>query len=193
MTSSPESLYRQIKQCDLCDVPLGAKPIFQAHPAARIVIAGQAPGRKTHEKGIPFDDASGERLRQWLGLTRVAFYNAESVAIVPMSFCFPGAGKGGDLPPRPECATAWRTQVMQTLSGVELTVIIGRYAIDWHLPQYNGVPVTQVVSEWRQHLPATIVLPHPSPRNNRWLKQNPWFESKVIPLLQQRVAEITGP
>ncbi len=192
MASFPENLYRQIKQCDLCDVPLGPKPIFQAHPAARIVIAGQAPGRKTHEKGIPFDDASGERLRQWLGINKVAFYNAESIAIVPMSFCFPGVGKAGDLPPRPECATAWRTQIMQTLGQVELTVIIGRYAIDWHLPQYKGVAVTQVVSEWRQHLPTSIVLPHPSPRNNRWLKKNPWFESKVIPLLQQRVVEITG-
>ncbi len=187
----PEKLYRQISQCNLCDVPLGPKPIFQAHPDARILIAGQAPGSKTHEKGIPFDDASGERLRQWLGLTRESFYNAQLVAIVPMAFCFPGTGKSGDLPPMPECASTWRSQLMHTLGQIELTIIIGRYAIDWHLPQYKGANVTQVVSQWRQHQPAKFVLPHPSPRNNRWLKQNSWFESDVIPALKQRVAEIT--
>ena len=185
-----EALCNQIRQCTLCDVPLGPKPILQAHSGARLLIAGQAPGSKTHEKGIPFDDASGDRLRQWLGLSREQFYCPEKVAIVPMGFCFPGSGGSGDLPPRPECANTWRNDLLQTLNNIELTVIIGRYAIDWHLPQHTGSTVTSVVKEWRQQLPSTIVLPHPSPRNNRWLKQNPWFEEQVIPALKRRTLEV---
>ena len=188
--TTTEALCNQIRQCTLCDVPLGPKPILQAHSHARLLIAGQAPGSKTHDKGIPFDDASGDRLRPWLGLSREQFYCSEKVAIVPMGFCFPGSGGSGDLPPRPECANTWRNDLLQTLNNIELTVIIGRYAIDWHLPQHTGSTVTSVVKEWRQQLPSTIVLPHPSPRNNRWLKQNPWFEEQVIPALKRRTLEV---
>jgi uracil-DNA glycosylase len=188
--SAANKLFRQIESCTLCDVPLGPKPIFQAHPAARLLIAGQAPGSKTHERGVPFDDASGDRLRQWLGVTREQFYNEEIVAVVPMGFCYPGTGTSGDLPPRPECADTWRERVLQALPNIELTVIIGRYAIDWHLPEYKASSVTQVAKDWRQQLPAIIALPHPSPRNNRWLKQNPWFETDVIPVLRQHVARL---
>ena len=188
--SAAHKLFRQIENCTLCDVPLGPRPIFQAHPAARLLIAGQAPGSKTHERGIPFDDASGDRLRRWLGVSRSLFYDRKIVAVVPMGFCYPGTGTSGDLPPRAECAYTWRKHVLQALPNIELTVIIGRYAIDWHLPQHKGNTVTQVAMDWRQQLPDTITLPHPSPRNNRWLKQNPWFESDVIPVLQERVASL---
>lgn len=188
--SASQKLFREIENCALCDVPLGPKPIFQADPAARLLIAGQAPGAKTHKRGIPFDDASGDRLRRWLGISRGVFYDRKNVAIVPMGFCYPGSGTSGDLPPRAECAQTWRRHVLQALPNIELTVIIGRYAIDWHLPQYKGTAVTQVVMDWQQQLPATITLPHPSPRNNRWLKQNPWYEADVIPALQERVARL---
>ena len=191
MTQQLAQLSDQIKQCTACtDLPLGPRPIFQVGKSAKILIAGQAPGRITHQKGMPFDDPSGERLRVWLGVYRDQFYDPNQLAIVPMGFCFPGTGKGGDLPPRPECAPLWRAQLLALLPSVELTVIIGRYAIDWHLPQYAKATVTQAVGDWSEVWPHRLVMPHPSPRNNRWLKQNPWFERDVIPRLQQRVRSL---
>ena len=185
------TLLEDVRACRLCDgLPLGPRPILQAAPTARILIAGQAPGRITHAKGIPFDDPSGERLRHWLGVGRDVFYDAQKLAIVPMGFCFPGTGQGGDIPPRAECAPAWRNRILQGLPGLELTVIIGRYAIDWHLPQHKRSSVTAAVASWRDGWPRQIILPHPSPRNTRWLKKNPWFEAEVVPALQARVAEL---
>ncbi|MGC4027317.1 MAG: uracil-DNA glycosylase family protein [Steroidobacteraceae bacterium] len=191
MTSSLKNTIRQIRRCRLCEphLPLGARPVMQAGPQARILIAAQAPGRKVHESGRPFTDASGERLRAWLEVSEEEFYDEQCIAIVPMGFCYPGRGNGGDLPPRPECAPAWRARVLAGLPNVQLTLVIGRYAMAWHLPGARG-GVTDVVRRWRDFWPAVVPLPHPSPRNNLWLRRNPWFESELIPQLQRRVSAI---
>lgn len=184
------ALLADIHACTLCqDLPLGPRPILQFSPTSKVVIVGQAPGRITHNKGIPFDDPSGDRLRAWLNICRDAFYDANKVAIVPMGFCFPGTGKGGDLPPRPECAPAWRERILERLDPTALTIIIGRYAIDWHAPDYAKLSVTEAVKKSAAMWPNQIILPHPSPRNNRWLKQNPWFDQDIIPKLQTEVEE----
>ena len=192
MTQTPNrNLIARIKACTICEgLPLGPRPIMQFSASSKVLIVGHAPGRITHHKGIPFDDPSGDRLRDWLGISRDTFYDASKVAIVPMGFCFPGTGKNGDLPPRTECAAAWRDQVLKSLVSVELTVVIGRYAIDWHLPRYSKHSVTEAVQSWRDLWPKRIILAHPSPRNNRWLKSNPWFLERLIPQLQERVGAI---
>jgi uracil-DNA glycosylase len=191
VSANADNLASNIQACTLCEgLPLGPRPIVQFSANAKLLIVGQAPGRITHAKGIPFDDPSGDRLRAWLGVNRDAFYDKQKIAIVPMGFCFPGTTKGGDLPPRSECAPAWRDQVLKTLNSVELTLIIGRYAIDWHLPKFGKSTVTEAVQSWKEVWPGQLILPHPSPRNNRWLKQNPWFELDVIPALQTRVGKM---
>lgn len=184
-------LHDNIKKCQLCHdkLPHGVKPILQIDPRAKILVAGQAPGRKAHDSGIPFDDLSGQRLRQWLGLSAQQFYDPEIVAILPMGFCFPGTGKSGDLAPLPICAQTWRAQILQQLPNIELTVILGKYAQDYHLGK-SSMTVTQRVQAWPSTWPQKIALPHPSGRNNIWLKRNEWFEQDVIPMLQQRVAEV---
>lgn len=171
-------------------LPLGARPVVQFDPAARILIAGQAPGLKVHETGKPFNDASGKRLRQWLGLSEDDFYDASKVAILPMGFCYPGKGKSGDLPPRKECAPAWRAQLLAALPNIELTIVLGKYAQAYHLPESKSVPLTELVKSWREYWPTILPLPHPSPRNNIWLTKNPWFEEDVLPALAPRVKEI---
>ena len=187
------TLLTEIRACTLCagQLPLGPRPTLQANAAARILIAGQAPGRKVHATGIPFNDASGDRLRNWLGMSREQFYDSAQVAIVPMGFCYPGTGKSGDLPPRPECAAAWRAALLAQLTNIELTLVIGQYALAYHLPG-AGKSVTQAVQGWRQHWPDTVPLPHPSPRNNLWLRRNPWFDEELLPALRKRVAEVLG-
>jgi len=162
--------------------------VLQCSPSARILIAGQAPGRRVHDSGIPFDDASGDRLRAWMSIDRERFYDANRIAILPMGFCYPGSSGSGDLPPRPECAATWRAALLAHLLRVELTLVIGRYAQDYHLGEAGGV--TARVSAWRDGLPGVIPLPHPSPRNNRWLKRNPWFESELLPELRARISKI---
>ena len=184
-------LISKIRQCQLCQdkLPLPAKPILQFSKHSRILIAGQAPGQKTHHKGIPFDDASGERLRAWLGVNRNQFYDDNLFAVVPMGFCYPGTGKSGDLPPTPLCAATWRKQIMAQMPAIELTVILGKYAIEWHLQ--SKATITKLSQNWQTSLLANhLVLPHPSPRNNLWLKRNPWFEHEVIPVLKNKVAAI---
>ena len=183
------ALLREVRACKQCSasLPLGPRPVLQCHTSARILIVGQAPGRKVHESGIPFQDASGERLRSWLGITSELFYDERRVAILPMGFCFPGTGVSGDLPPRPECAPAWRNELLKHLRAVQLTLVIGQFAQDYHLPN-AGSSVTEVVQSWRMNLPSVIPLPHPSPRNNRWLARNPWFEAELLPVLRKRVA-----
>jgi len=185
------TLLPQVRACQLCapHLPLGPRPVLQAHRDARILIAGQAPGRRVHATGIPFDDPSGDRLRQWLGVDRAAFYDPKLFAILPMGFCYPGTGANGDLPPRPECAPAWRGPLLAALPRVELTLVIGQYAQAYHLDGATTT-VTDAVKEWRRYWPSQLPLPHPSPRNQRWLKSNPWFATEVVPLLQRRVRRI---
>ncbi|TVP91203.1 MAG: uracil-DNA glycosylase family protein [Pseudomonadaceae bacterium] len=181
-------LLKDVRNCTLCaeQLPLGPRPVVQASSPARILIAGQAPGRKVHAAGIPFADASGERLRTWLGIDRDTFYDASRIAILPMGFCYPGTGKSGDLPPRPECADTWRQRLLNELPDVQLTLAIGQYAQAWHLPDAPR-QVTATVQQWQTWWPHTLPLPHPSPRNNLWLRRNPWFEDEIIPVLQERV------
>ncbi len=185
------SLKKQVKNCTLCaqHLPLGPRPIIQMDTASRILIAGQAPGIKVHESGVPFNDASGQRLREWLGVDKETFYDPKQFAILPMGFCYPGKGKSGDLPPRPECKEKWRTSLLAALPNIQLTLVIGQYAIAYHLPG-EGKNLTQVVANWEKYWPNTLPLPHPSPRNNIWLKRNPWFQSTLVPKLQQRVAQV---
>ncbi len=185
-------LIEQVSKCVICEphLPLGARPVIQFNPNARILIAGQAPGIKVHETGVPFNDASGNRLREWLGLTRDEFYDANNIAILPMGFCYPGRGKSGDLPPRKECAPAWREQLLAALPNIELTIVLGKYAQAYHLPETKKMPLTELVKSWREYWPNYLVLPHPSPRNNIWLKKNPWFKQDVLPELNKHVAAI---
>jgi uracil-DNA glycosylase len=186
-------LLAEVRRCAICSehLPLGPRPVLQFHPDARILIAGQAPGRKVHESGVPFADASGDRLRVWLALSPEVFYDPTRVCILPMGFCFPGSGKAGDLPPRRECAPAWREALLGNLNNLQLTLVIGQYAQAYHLPQSGGA-VTAVVQSWRDYWPSVVPLPHPSPRNNIWLRRNPWFETELLPLLRTRVAKVLG-
>jgi uracil-DNA glycosylase len=188
--TSLEALLTEVRACSLCaaHLPHGARPILQIHTNSRVLIAGQAPGSKVHESGIPFEDASGDRLRDWMGVTREVFYDPKQVAILPMGFCFPGTGKSGDLPPRPECAPAWRDQLLSHLHQLELTLVIGQYAQAYHLHEKRP-SLTETVRAWRSYAPKIIPLPHPSPRNNIWLNRNPWFEQELLPVLQLRVAQ----
>lgn len=185
------ALLRDIRACSICEehLPLGPRPVLQVHPDAKLLIAGQAPGSKVHETGIPFDDPSGKRLREWLGVTREEFYDPSKIAILPMGFCFPGTGKSGDLPPRPECADEWREKVLSHLTKHRSTVVLGKYAQDYHFGQ-AAKSVTELVKSWRDHWPDKIPLPHPSPRNNIWLRKHAWFEAEVLPALQKHVAKL---
>ena len=185
------ALLKQVRDCTLCSehLPLGPRPIVQLHPAARVLVAGQAPGSRVHASGIPFDDPSGDRLRDWMGLTAEQFYQPEILAILPMGFCYPGTGNSGDLPPRPECAPAWRESLLAQLPKLETILVIGQYAQNWHLKSPAST-VTENVSNWRDSWPRLIPLPHPSPRNNRWLRRNPWFEAELVPRIQERVASL---
>jgi uracil-DNA glycosylase family 4 len=183
-----ESLLNEVKRCSICASQLahGTRPVLQVHPKAKILIAGQAPGIKVHTSGVPFDDASGKRLRDWLGVTREEFYDPQKVAILPMGFCFPGSGKTGDLAPRKECAPAWREKILAHLNQIEVTIVLGSYAQKYHMDVTN-TSVTDLVKSWKTYWPDVIPLPHPSPRNNIWLKKNPWFEIELLPRLRERV------
>ncbi|NVK22270.1 MAG: uracil-DNA glycosylase family protein [Kangiellaceae bacterium] len=184
-----DALISQVKNCRLCqDLPLEPNPIVQFNPKAKILIAGQAPGRITYHKNRPFDDPSGDRLRDWLSVDRETFYDETQFAIIPMAFCYPGTGSGGDLPPPAICAKTWRQRLLDNLPELQLTLVIGRYAIDWHLHIDKKQTVTDIVKAWQSYYPRIIPLPHPSPRNNRWLKSNPWFEQELLPELQSLVA-----
>lgn len=188
-----EALLGDIRRCTLCaeHLPLGPRPVVQASASARLLIAAQAPGRRVHETGLPFNDPSGDRLRDWLGVDRETFYDETRVAIVPMGFCYPGKGRSGDLPPRPECAPQWRRQLLTQLVNIELTLVIGQYAQAWHLSD-RPKTLTETVSQWRRWLPHQLPMPHPSPRNTLWLRRNPWFEADVVPYLRQRVQGLMG-
>ncbi len=183
------ALIASVRACTLCagELEAGVRPVLQAHPGASVLIAGQAPGSKVHATGIPFDDPSGNRLRDWMGVDRDTFYDETKIAILPMGFCYPGKGKSGDLPPKPVCAATWREKLMAGLPNIELVLVIGQYAQAWHLPEQQAT-LTQTVRDWSSYERDLLPLPHPSPRNNIWLKKNPWFEVEVLPELKARVA-----
>lgn len=189
-----EQLKIRIRACRLCEahLPRGPRPVVRFSGHSRILIVGQAPGTRVHETGIPWNDPSGDRLRSWLGVNRDQFYDEDLFAIVPMGFCYPGRapGKGGDLPPRPECAPTWMDRVVAVLPKIELTVLCGSYAHSWFLGIRRGTKLGDTVARWKDHLPGFVVTPHPSPRNYNWLKKNPSFENEVVPWLQSRITEI---
>ena len=185
-------LLNEIKACRVCEasLPLGPRPVLVANASAKILIVGQAPGIRVHESGIAWDDQSGNRLRDWMGITTEDFYDETKVAIVPMGFCYPGTQNGGDLPPRKECAEHWHERLMAQLIDIKLTLVIGRYAQGYLLGQRNKTNLTKTVEAWKEYRPKYIPLPHPSPRNHRWLKKNAWFVDEVIPYLRQRVRRV---
>ena len=185
------TLLKEVRNCTICEaeLPHGVRPVLQLHPDARVLIAGQAPGRKVHASGVAFNDASGNRLREWIGVTREEFYDPKLVAILPMGFCYPGTGKSGDLPPRPECAPAWREELLGRLKGLEITLVIGQYAQAYHLEGRNP-SLTETVRAWGEYWPNVVPLPHPSPRNNVWLSRNPWFAEELLPSLRERIQAV---
>jgi uracil-DNA glycosylase len=185
-------LLSEIRACRLCEkhLPHGPRPVVQAGDTARLLIVGQAPGRRVHETGIPWNDPSGDRLREWLGMPREVFYDAARVAIVPTAFCYPGKGKSGDLPPRPECAPAWHARLLDAMPNVRLTLLIGRHAQEYYLRENGRPTLTATVAAYADYLPSFFPLPHPSPRNQAWWKANPWFEQEVLPALRRHVASV---
>jgi uracil-DNA glycosylase len=186
-------LIAEIRACRACaqDLPHEPRPVVWVSPQTRVLICGQAPGRRVHESGLPFDDASGDRLRTWLGVDRATFYGDPRIGVAAMAFCFPGTNpKGGDYPPPPRCAALWRVRLMAALPQVELILTVGAYAQRWHMPTAAGLTMTQTVRAWRDHGPAVLPLPHPSWRNTAWLKRNPWFEDEITPYLRARMVAI---
>ena len=183
-------LINNIRQCRDCeaDLPLGARPIVRGAALAKILIIGQAPGAKVHASGIPWDDASGRRLREWMGVDEQKFYDESRIFIMPMGFCYPGKGSSGDLPPRPECAPKWHEALLAELPNIEIILLIGQYAQKYYLKQ-NFINLTETIEAFQRYLPRYFPLPHPSPRNQFWLKKNPWFEQNAIPELQRRIAK----
>lgn len=181
-------LLAEVRACRLCtDLPLGPRPVLSVESTASILVIGQAPGTRVHATGIPWDDPSGERLRSWMGLDREQFYDASRIAIIPMGLCYPGRGRSGDLPPRKECAPRWHQPILEHLPNLRLTLLIGQYAQNYYL-QDRCRTLTERVKHWRDFLPEVLPLVHPSPRNRRWLSNNPWFEAEVVPHLRSEVA-----
>lgn len=189
-----EALLASIRECNACaqHLPAGPRPVMSAAEHSKILIIGQAPGQKVHASGIPWDDPSGKQLRKWLAVDETTFYNPDCFGILPMGFCYPGKGRSGDLPPRPECAPLWHEALMARMPSVQLTILIGQYAQNYYLPDNQSQQLTLRVKNFREYLPERIPLPHPSPRNRFWLAKNPWFEAEVIPALQERVKDVLG-
>jgi len=187
-----DGLLGEIRACRACaaHLPLGPRPVVVASASARVVIVGQAPGTKVHRSGIPWDDASGDRLRSWMGIDRAMFYDRGRVAIIPQGFCYPGRGKGGDLPPRPECVRLWHPRLFPLLPRVEMLVLVGSYAQTYHLGPAAKRSLTETVRAWRDYLPRYLPLPHPSWHNNRWLADNPWFSAETVPAFRAAVARL---
>lgn len=195
MSRSPkvrlETLLADIRACRACEahLPHGPRPVLQVGRGARVLVVGQAPGARVHASGIPWDDKSGERLRDWMGIGSERFYDPDSVALVPMGYCYPGRGRSGDLPPRRECAELWLKRVLAEMPHVELTLLVGAYAQQRFLGEERRPNLTATVAAWRDYGPARMPLPHPSPRNQGWFKHHPWFERELLPVLKARVAD----
>ena len=184
-------LLAEIRRCRHCepDLPLGANPVLRASATARLLIVGQAPGTRVHATGIPWNDPSGDRLRQWLQMDREQFYDEARIAIAPMGFCYPGRGKSGDLPPPPACAPRWHSRLLQAMPDLELLLLVGSYAQNYYLGS-SKESMAERVRRWRDFGPRYFPLPHPSPRNTLWLRRNPWFEEEVVPELRERVSAV---
>ncbi len=184
-------LIDEVKACTVCkdNLPFPPKPILQFSTTSRIIIIGQAPGIKVQESGVPWNDASGKRLREWMGVSERDFYKTQNFGIVPMGFCYPGKGKSGDLPPRPECAELWMQRILKILRQKKLVILIGQYSQSYFLQDQKKKTLTETVKNWENYLPEYFVLPHPSPRNNIWLRKNTWFEKQVLPALKLTVAQ----
>ncbi len=182
-------LKQQILQCQFCQEQLenSANPVVQIHPNAKILIAGQAPGLKVHQTNVPFNDASGQRLRKWMNIEKSVFYDEQQIAILPMSFCYPGKASSGDKPPLKACAKQWRVKVLQNLNQIKLTLVIGMYAANWHQPEYANLSLTEQIKRCWQSPSKQLILPHPSPRNIAWFKRNPWFEQRHISYIAEQV------
>ena len=193
-TDSLTGLLAEIRACRICEehLPLGPRPVVVANASARVLIAGQAPGTRVHESGVPWDDASGDRLRAWLDIDHATFYDDSRVAIVPQGFCYPGKAGSGDLPPRPECAATWHERLLAQLPRVELIVAAGRYAQTYHLGARNKKTLTETIRAWRDYAPGVVPVPHPSWHNNRWLTTNPWFEIETLTYLRKHVRRLIG-
>lgn len=188
---SDEKLLNEIKKCQFCKnlFPHDPNPVLNFSKSSKILIIGQAPGLKVHKSGIPWDDSSGDRLRNWLGVSPEEFYNKKLFGIIPMAFCYPGKGKSGDLPPRPECAEKWMSKLMGTIDDSQLILLIGSYSQRYFLGKEMKKTLTETVKSWKTYLPEHLVLPHPSPRNNIWLKKNEWFEENLVPELKTIIRE----
>jgi uracil-DNA glycosylase len=190
-----ETLLAEVRACRVCEahLPLGPRPVVSVASGARLLIIGQAPGTKVHETGIPWNDASGDRLRAWMDVDRDTFYGSRRIAIVPTGFCYPGrAETGGDNPPRPECAPLWHPRLLAALPDIELTLVVGSYSQAFHMEERRKRTMTETVKAWREYLPDCLPTPHPSWRTTFWLKQNPWFEAEVVPELRRRVRDLLG-
>ena len=195
MPNALDRLTKDIRACRLCveaprkdPLPHEPRPVLRVSTSARICIVGQAPGTRVHASGVPFTDPSGDRLRDWMGVSEEEFYDTSRIAIVPMGFCFPGLdAKGGDLPPRPECAGHWRARLFELLPQIDFFLLVGQYAQAWHLGGARQKNLTETVRNWRNYGPGAIPLPHPSWRNNAWIRKNPWFESELLPVLKRKV------
>ena len=189
-----EVLLEAVRDCRACEphLPLGPRPILRAGETARILVVGQAPGARVHTTGIPWDDPSGERLRAWMGVGEDIFYDESRIAIIPMGYCYPGRGNGGDMPPRRECATLWLDHVLAKLPKIELTLLVGQYAQHHFLPSRRKPSLAETVRAWQEYAPLYIPLPHPSPRNQPWFKRHPWFDQQLIPMLQSRINMLLG-
>jgi uracil-DNA glycosylase len=193
---SLEAVLADIAACRACAPELAhaPRPVVRVASATRLLICGQAPGRRVHESGVPFTDPSGDRLRTWMGVDYEIFYGRPEIGVAAMAFCFPGTNpNGGDFPPPPRCAQLWRPRLLAQLPNVELTLLVGGYAQEWALGERMKGNMTDTVRSWRDYAPAILPMPHPSWRNIGWLKRNPWFEAEVTPYLRQRVLEILRP
>jgi uracil-DNA glycosylase len=195
MDQNFSELLAEVRACSVCaeHLPLGPRPIVKMAASSKVLIIGQAPGTKVHESGVPWDDRSGDRLREWLNLPKETFYDEGQIGIMPMGFCYPGVDKtGGDKPPRPECAPLWHEALLARLPNVELTLLIGAYAQKRYLGKRQEKSMTATVANWQSYRPDFILLPHPSWRNTFWLKKNPWFESDLLPVLRQKIGELVN-
>jgi len=188
---SLDALLQEVRNCRVCaaELPFEPRPVLRARRSARLLIVGQAPGTRVHETGIPWNDPSGDRLRTWLQIDREQFYNERQIAIIPMGLCYPGKGKSGDLPPRPECAPLWHARLQEQLPRLQLRLLIGKYAQDYYLSTRRQ-SLGETVRHYADYLPDFFPLPHPSPRNIRWFRTNPWFEAEVLPALRRRLGKI---